>query len=128
TRTVGKFVKFHGRLLSHSLSWPGSSRPIRVLDACKRENADPRPKAAHDELFLLVLVHAHEVVHFCDHAAGRWRIPNFLDASDAIETQPDQRLPLAMVTADRTAGLFDFDRFSALAHWHWLPPIQMSQS
>src|SRR5262249_60023128 len=66
TRTVGKFVKFHGRLLSHSLScslsWPGSSRPLRVPDACTRENADARPKAAHDELFLLVLVHAHEVV------------------------------------------------------------------
>src|SRR5262249_18678609 len=51
-----------------------------------------------------------------DHASGLRRIRQFDDTPDAVETKPDQRLALGMMTANGAADLFDLYHFVGLAH------------
>src|SRR5262249_52018091 len=61
-------------------------------------------------------VHAHQVRDLGDHPADLRRIGTLDDAPDAVEPEPDQRLALTMMAADRAAGLLNLDHFSAVAH------------
>src|SRR5581483_1718271 len=62
------------------------------------------------------LDHADEMPDLVDHAARLCGIRQFGDASDAIEAQADQRLPLIVMAADRAAGLHDLYGLVGRAH------------
>src|SRR6202521_914735 len=59
---------------------------------------------------------AHEMLDLADHAPRLRRVQKLGNAADAVEPQADQRLPLSMDAADRTADLLHLDGLCCLAH------------
>src|SRR5208282_169666 len=51
--------------------------------------------------------HPHEMPHLRDHAPRRAGVRDLRDATDPVELEPNQCLPLLRMTADRAAGLND---------------------
>src|SRR5579871_1662982 len=70
----------------------------------------PLSRPPQDDVNLLLVHDADEMLDFQDHAA------QFGHAADLVELQPDQRITLRMVAADRAAGLLDLDRLCGLGH------------
>src|ERR1700682_2729387 len=71
--------------------------------------------------FSLFLVDdADEVWTRDDHAATSRRVLQLGDPADLFEFEPDQRLTLRVVAADRAAGLLDLDHLCGLGHRHKL--------
>lgn len=69
------------------------------------------PEALADDVNLLLVDDANEMLNPGDHSANLWRILQFGHAADLIETQADQRFTLRALTTDRAAGLLDLDGF-----------------
>src|SRR5262249_1705778 len=107
---IGKLVKLHCIVLLYiMLDRQGGAAFCSARDVHARD--DPGRMAP-----LLRFVHANQMLHFGEHAAGLWRIRNLRNTTDPIEPEPDQGLALAMVAPDGAADLFDFDplnRFTA---------------
>src|SRR5215213_4040675 len=57
--------------------------------------------------------HAHEVLHFYDHAARGGIVRQFLDAADLVQPKPDQGLALGVMAPLGAAGLFNLDGLRA---------------
>jgi hypothetical protein len=50
------------------------------------------------------------------HPPDGWRIRYLRDATDAVETEPNQCFALRMMAPYRAPGLFDFDDLLCIAH------------
>src|SRR5262249_56623331 len=64
----------------------------------------------------LALDHPDQMADLGDHAADLRCIRQLGHPPDPVESEPNQRLALGMMAADRAAGLFDLDDFIGLAH------------
>src|SRR6202158_512532 len=76
----------------------------------------PQPRPPQDDVNLLLVDDADEMLNLCDHAANCGRVLQLGDPADLVELEADQRRTLRVVAADRAAGLLDLDHLCGLGH------------